>query len=286
MAATTGTSTGMPSVWPTPMLVAGNGHQTLAYASFISAEIISSKTRQEVYEVSCAASQCNGTALPKQTVTQAFEVYVCPGDDPICSDVDDDTPTMTQFGYPLGWSGEAVVDGTTTDWALKLSVLKDNERSSGATGQDTVTYMATTKVGDDVKESTSTVAVFDETNACLIYDNYAFVSVTAGVEKLLKDYPPYLYDGGNELLSAEDFVPLFVSQREVCAKATSGLAKGSGGGGGGGASQTDKESAGPRETGSSGNKDNAGGGDDNASGKTALSFVLMGALLAVSVLIP
>jgi hypothetical protein len=268
----------LPSAWATPMLVAGNGQQTIVYASFVSATVISSSTRQEVFEISCAPSQCDGTAFPKQTITQAFEVYVCPSDNGYCPEEeseDSDAEPTTYFGYPLGYSGQATADGTTTEWGLALSVLKDNERSSGATQDDTMTYMATTKVGKDVKASTSTVMPMNEENACIVYDNYAFVSVTAGVEDMLKDYPSYIFP--NEL-EADDFVPAFVSQRQICAKMTSGSPKG--------ASETGSNGSGPKETGSSENSDDSNDDDDNASGKMSLSFALMGALLAVSVLIP
>lgn len=262
----------MPTAWATPMVVAGNTQQTILYASFISATVISSATRQEVFEVGCDASQCDGTAFPTQTVTQAFEVYVCPGSNEYCQEQGDDEdknaePT-TYFGYPLGYSGQATADGTTTEWGLKLSVLKDNERSSGATASDTMTYSATTRVGDDVKAAVSTVVPLDEKHECIVYDNYAFVSVTAGVEDMLKGYPSgYLSDD----LQADQFVPQMVAQRKACAKATSGSALL--------VTKTGTEAAGPKETGKNGD-------DDSAGGKMTLSFVLMGALLAVSVLIP
>ncbi|KAL2209473.1 hypothetical protein CC79DRAFT_1320943 [Sarocladium strictum] len=266
-----------PTVWPTLMVVAGNGEQTQLYGSFVSATAIASKTHQEVFEVSCEASQCSGTAFPKQTVTQNIEMYVCPGDSSYCPEslAEDGAEKTTWFGYPLGYAGQVTADGTTTEWEMKLSILRDDERSAGATGADQMTWVATTKVGKDVKETFSTVEAMDE-DACRLYDNYAFVEVTAGVKELLADYPDQMFPV--EPLTAADFNTLVSEQRARCAKKTSGA---------NGPTKTDAGSAPAETTGSASNDDGDDKGDeDGASTKMSLSFILMGALLAVSVLIP
>lgn len=272
-------ATGRPTEWATPMLLAGDGQQTIVYASFVSATHISSKTREEVFVVTCAPSQCDGNEVPKQTLTQSIEMYVCPGDSDYCFADDDEGSPTTRFGYPLGWSGDVTADGTTTEWEVKFSMLKDNERSSGATEDDSLTYMATTKVGDDVKATTTRVENVME-SGCFFYDNYAFVSVTAGVDELLKDYPIDTFP--QEPLRAEDFVQVIEEQRSICARQTSGSSDS--------ASKTGDNGSGPENTDSSSSEDdddskNSNNDDEDAAGRTSLSFVLMGALLAVSVLV-
>ncbi|KAH8169110.1 hypothetical protein LIA77_11236 [Sarocladium implicatum] len=266
-----------PTEWVTPMVMNGDT-QTVAYASFVSAKYISSKTREDVFVVTCAPSQCD-EEIPKQTLTQQIEMYVCPGDGDYCQDYDEDELPVTRFGYPLGWHGDITVDGTTTEWQVKMSVIKDDERSSGVTKDDTVTYQATTRVGKDVKATTSVEdGIMD--NGCLLYDHYAIVSVTAGVKEMLKDYPDDMFP--METPDAKEYVSMIEAQRKVCARQTSGATTL--------ASNTGKTSdgSGPKETGSSDeskddddNKDD----DDSAAGKTSLSFVLMGALFAFSMFV-
>lgn len=278
-ATTTDRPTGRPTEWATPMMMNGDGKQTIAYASFVSATHISSKTRQEVFVVTCAPSQCD-EEIPKQTITQQVEMVVCPGAGEYCpDDMDEDDPPITRFGYPLGWNGEITADGTTTEWDIRVSFLKDDERSSGVTEDDTITYQATTRVGKDIKATTSQEDGVME-SGCLLYDHYAFVSVTAGVKEMLKDYPEDMFPV--ESLDADEFVTVIEQQRRVCAAQTSGattLASNT---------ATTTDGSGPKETGSSDNNDDGDDGDgddDGAAGKASLSFVLMGALFAFSLFV-
>lgn len=276
------TMTGRPTEWVTPMAIVADGSPSTAYASFVSATHISSKTREEVFVVTCAPSKCSGNEVPEQTITQRVEMYVCPGDDDVCPDMDDgdseNASTVTRFGYPLGWSGKAVHDGTTTEWDVSLSVLKDNERSAGATGNDMLTYVATTKVGKDIKATTSTEQNME--TPCLLYDHYAFVSVTAGVKDLLKDYPEDMFP--MESMPTAAAMSAMEEERKMCSIKTKDSADK--------ASKTsDEGSSKAKETGSTSDddKDSSKEGKDKegAGVKTSLSVVLMGTLLALPMIL-